>query len=471
MADDATFLRRVFLDLAGTLPSPERTAAFLADKDPGKRAKLVDELLAGDSYPEHWARFWFETFTGGYRPFVAPNFNGRVLFDYLVEALADNKSYQQIVRELITGEGLSEDSGPANFIRRYNADTNELTGATARLFLGVSLQCAQCHNHPFEKWKQDDFEGMAAFFVRLRNYTVTNEQNLAGIVELRRGELEVPDTKATPNAEGQYPNRVVPPRLLGGSKLPLSTKSRRHQLADWVTSSNNYFSRNAVNRIWQRLFGEALVEPLDTLGRNPGRNPELLGALAEGFAGNGFELEKLLRGIVLSRTYQRSSGPIPENLAGVAADQLSAVRRKEASLGARFPIRPLTVDQLYQAVYTVTGYQDEAPRTPEQALTADPPVEHLSEIANTLPRSLALLNSAHIEKAVEKGVPKVRGSAGRRIGPAHIERLYLATLCRRPEPAEAARMLQLLDAHEDKNKGLEDVLWALFNSAEFNSNH
>jgi hypothetical protein len=450
--DDATFLRRVSLDLAGTLPTPERTHAFLNDKSPDKRAKLVAELLASVGYTEHWGRLWLDTFTGQ-RAIQYPNHDGRALHAYLVDALADNKSFQTIARELLTAQGVAAEEGAVNFALRYNSNAEELAGATARVFLGVGLRCAQCHAHPFEKWSQADFRGVAAFFARVRTYNVVNEENLLGIVELRRGEFQVPDTSLPPGQDGVQPMKTIPPRLLDDGKIDKG-RTRRQQLAQWITSPGNpYFARNAVNRVWHRLLGRGLVEPLDGLGQEPGPNSPLLAELGQEFASTGFDLEKLLTGIVLSQTYQRPAGP--------------STSEAEEQTRARYPVRPLSVDQVYAAIQAATGYHEEGPQEP----TTDSAVDNLKEDAAILQRSLALLNSPFVEAAVSRGVKEVRRAAGRRVGPAHIERLYLATLCRKPTNDEAQRMLKLVEANEDRTKGLEDVLWVLLNSAEFNTNH
>jgi hypothetical protein len=470
LASDAEFLRRVWLDLAGTLPSADRVSAFLADKAPDKRARLVEEILAGDAYVEHWARMLLDTFVGQ-RPVATGNNDNRVLYDYLVDALGEGRSYRAIVRELLTGEGVAQENGPANFTLRYNTDPNELAGATARVFLGVSLRCAQCHKHPFEKWTQDDFQGYAAFFSRLRAFATVND-GLMGIVELRKGELEIPDPKGALDANGAVIMRTIAPRLPGGGGKVPAGKSRRKVLADWMTSADNpYFARNAVNRVWERLFGKGLVEPLDSLGKGPGPSAVLLDALAEEFVKCDFDLERLLRGIVLSRTYQRSSGPIPENMTAVPAEQQAKVHLDEERLLARFPIRALSVDQLYEAIATATGYRDEIRQPGDAEMVNDPAAEQLKDTGLSLQRSLALLNGPFVQQAVVKGVRQARIAAGRRIGAPHVERLFLSTLCRKPTPDETERLLRLMEAGEDRNKGLEDVLWVLLNSAEFTTNH
>jgi hypothetical protein len=215
VADDAAYLRRVWLDLAGTVPPPLQARDFLASKDAGRRAQLVESLLSGDQYPDHWGRIWTTHLTGK-RPIKQEKYDGRRLQEFLRDSFAENKPYGQIVTDLICGEGLSDSSGPANFLLRYEAKPADLAGAVAKSFLGTSLQCAQCHNHPFENWKKDDFWAMAAYFSRVRmlEYSGENEY-LTSLQELRRGELELPDPDAKPAEDGTIPKKKVKPLLPG----------------------------------------------------------------------------------------------------------------------------------------------------------------------------------------------------------------------------------------------------------------
>ncbi len=476
-ADDATFLRRVYLDLTGQVPSVEKVQAFLADKKTDKRNRLVDELLADDAFADHWARTWAFRLTDR-RAVAQDTHDGRVLKEYLRNALKTNKPYPKVVRELLTGDGLADASGPANFLLRYNAEPIQLAGAVGKQFMGATLQCAQCHDHVFAKWKQSDFWGTAAVFGRLKK--VNAEDGSAGILEARRGELERPDPKGKPDENGNVPMLTVKPKLPGASE-PLTGK-RRSTLADWLTADDNpYLARHFVNQTWKQLFGDKLVSGLDDLDAiATSSHGDVLEMLTADFKAGGHDIKRLVRVLVLSKAYQLGSGG-----GQGSADE---VKRSAHQLEqfARFRSRPLSVDQLYASVIGATGFNPNPPppETPEGAKPelppapvedpeedpADKPVEAFGPNPLTVQRALVLLNGDLVNQAANAGAELTVKKKGEKIGSAHVEYLFLATLSRKPDAAESAAMLKLL-AGEDKMAGLQDVVWALINSAEFNSNH
>ncbi len=473
LADDATFFRRVWLDLAGRVPPVEKARAFLDDRAPDKRARLVDSLLAGEEFAEHWARGWTQTLTGR-RPVRQDTHDGRLLVAYLKEALASDRSYRQIAVELLTAEGVSDKNGAVHFTLRYQARPIELTGALSKHFLGVTLQCAQCHDHPFADWKQADFWGVAGFFGRLRQFESAEEEGVEpvrAILETGKGELLQTDMTAPKDDQGNYPKKKILPRLPGGQPLTL-VGNRRRALAAWVTADDNpYFARHLVNRTWGQLFGKPLVGSLDrpTLDSD-GRHPQLLELLARDFVAGGYQLKRLLRIVLLSRPYQLSAGGSELASGGEAAAEL---KLKKVRNLACFPVRSLSVDQLYQSLVQVSGHtgtETESPaEMPEDDGSPDTPFDVLTEHAGTLQRTLALMNGEYIQEAVVKGIERCLKQKGQKLGAAHVEHLFLATLSRRPAPDESAALLKLVRSH--KAAGLEDVLWALFNSVEFTTNH
>jgi hypothetical protein len=463
-ADDAAFLRRAWIDLAGRVPPALNVRAFLDDPRPDKRSRLVEELLASEEFAEHWGRAWAQRLTAR-RPVKQDGYDNRVLADYLRDSLAGGRSYRQVVRELLTGDGLQDASGPANFLLRYEAKPPILAGAVGKQFLGITVHCAQCHDHFFAKWKQDDFWGLAAFFGRTKRVN-SEEGDLAGILEARRGDLTRPDPTGKKGEDGNVVMVPVPPRLpLGGTP---AAGPRRTALAEWVTADDNpYFARAAVNQVWGQLFGRPLVASLDDLEAvSHDANGPLLDLLADDFRAGGYDLKKLLRSLVFSRAY---------NLGSQAPADAEAAD-KQLRQFARFPMQALSVDQLYQSVVQATGH---AASDPDEAAAASPddppedndrPVESLGEHALTVQRTLVLLNGEYVGQAVKAGAKLAVTIQGRKVGPAQVEWLFLATLSRRPTSDESAAMLEL--ARGDKGRrGMEDVLWALVNSAEFTTNH
>ncbi len=481
VADDATFLRRAYLDLTGQVPPVETVQAFLADKKPDKHGRLVDELLASDAFAEHWARTWVVRLTDR-RPVPLDTHNGKVLQEYLRDAIKANKPYPKVVREIITGDGLADASGPANFYLRYNADPIQIAGAVGKQFMGATLQCAQCHDHIFAKWKKSDFWGMAAAFGRLKKVT-TEDGTVNGVLEARRGDLEQPDPKGKPNEDGTVPMLVMKPKLPGGSE-PIKGK-RRTVLADWLTADDNpYLARHFVNQTWKEVFGGKLIAGLDDLDAIPNAlHGDVLELLTADFKAGGYDVKRLVRVVVLTRAYQLGS----KGGQGSADDVKLAAHQVENF--ARFRTRPLSVDELYASVVASTGWTPPAPadgqppppppvaaaKPPEMPEDpeddpADKPVDALGPNAQTVQRALVLLNGDFINQAVTAGAALASKKKGAAVGAAHVEYLFLATLSRKPDAAESAAMLKLLDV-EDKNGGLQDVVWALINTAEFNSNH
>lgn len=462
--DDATFCRRAWLDLAGRVPTALAARQFLEDQNPAKRKQLVETLLASDEFADHWARLWTQLLTGR-RVVKGEQYDGRVLHAYLKRSFAADKPYRQIVAQLLTAEGMADASGPANFLLRYEAKPPDLAGAVGKAFLGVTLQCAQCHDHPFAAWKKDDFWGTAAYFGRLRLFTYgEDDENLTAVLEKPRGDLMLPDPDGKPGEDGKVPKKAVAPRPPGGKAGPVPEK-RRQALADWITAADNpYFARHAANQVWTQLFGAGLARTLDKLDA-VGPYRDLLDLLAADFPAGGHDLKRLVRVIVLSQTYQRGAGR------GEAAED---VRDAQLRHFARHAVRPLSPDQLYESIAQATGHR--APEEPDKADKDedeegdDKPVELLGERALTVQRVLATLNGAHVQEAVKAGAKAALAVHGPKPGPAHVEWLFLATLSRRPTADEAAAMLRL--AKEGKKvRGLEDVLWVLLNSAEFTTNH
>ncbi len=298
---DAEFLRRAYLDAAGILPRPEELQKFLADKSPGKRARLIDALLERPEYVDYWTYKWSDMLLITTRRLPQPAVWS--FYQFVRQSVADNKPWDRFARDIVTASGGSLDNGAANYFVLHK-DITDLTEATAVTFLGMSITCCRCHNHPLEKWTQDQYWSMANLFARV---ALKNGE--------RSGDVNV---QSLPSGDVPHLRRGVPmpPAPLDGKPLSLdSPVDRRAYLADWLTAADNpYFAKALVNRVWRNFMGRGLVEAEDDLRQtNPPTNPELLDALAKDFIAHKYDVKHLIRTILNSASYQRSSRPLPAN--------------------------------------------------------------------------------------------------------------------------------------------------------------
>jgi hypothetical protein len=470
-ADDAEFFRRIHLDAIGTLPAPAEVKAFLADPGPDKRHRAVDRVLDRPEFVDFWALKW-----GDLLRINRDQLNEKGMwsfYNWVRGALRDAQPVDAFVRDLITAEGSTFTEGPANFYRTANnpADWAE---NTAQLFLGVRMQCARCHHHPFEKWSQDDYYGLAAFFVRLG----TKRSQEFGIF----GQETVVYLK--PVGEQTHPRKggVVKPHPLDGPAMD-DPFDRRRKLAEWVTAADNpFFARNIVNRFWGYYTGRGLVEPLDDLrATNPASNPELLEVLAQDFVRHRFDLKHLMRTIMNSRTYQLSSAVKPGNQADAGN-----------VYGTHYTVKRLTAEQLADALDFATGTREkyqglpagmraiQLPDTSIRSFLLDvfgrPARQVTCECERTaqpnIAQALHLLNGDALNKKIAAPGGRVEKLLkGRTPLPAVVEELYLATLCRLPRASEASRAQAWIAGAASVKEGVQDLLWALLNSREFLFNH
>ncbi len=329
-ADDATFLRRTYLDAIGTLPRPKEVRAFLADRDVQKRKKRIDKIVNRPEYAAFWAMQWADILLVN-----RDKLGDRGAFEmhrWLVEQMSRNRPYDEWVRELIASSGSSHRYGPVNFYRA-SATTEEITRAVSQAFLGVRLECAQCHHHPFERWGQDDFYGLAGYFAGLKRKHLSGDEEL---VYHAGGEpaMTVASTK-----------RRVATRPPGGTALPAdATGDPRPLLAAWLTKPENpWFARLAVNRLWKHFFGRGLVEPEDDLrSTNPATNEPLLEYLARTLVANHYDLKSVCRLILNSRAYQLSSVP-------------NSTNQDDEQYGSHYRVRRLPAEVLLDAICAVTA--------------------------------------------------------------------------------------------------------------------
>lgn len=365
-ASDAEFLRRLSLDLRGTIPAPDEVSAFLADRAADKRARKTADYLASPEHADYFARVFTETLIGGGD--LNRELRPEVLKDWLEDAFAANRPWNEIVRDLVGAEGKRSESGPANFILRWAATPEDLAGATSRLFLGTQIQCAQCHQHPYEKWSRDDFYGIAAFFARTKREVVpaANPRDRDfRVVERGRGEVFIEEDPAE-----SKPKRRVGPRLLDGTPLAAAPRAnRRRALADWIASPRNESLAPAfVNRLVAHLFGRGFVAPVDDFNsKNPPSHPEALSLLAADFVASNHDVRRALAILAGTRAYALSSAPAPGN-----------AKDFENEGFARARLRPLDADQLFNALVAATGVGP--PRAPrERAASAAPPAPPAAE--------------------------------------------------------------------------------------------
>jgi hypothetical protein len=466
LCSDEEFVRRVYLDLLGALPKPEESAAFLADTDPAKRNKLVDALLERPEYAEFWALKWADLLrlNGKKVGTAVPKFHR-----WLVASIRDNMPYDKFAEELLTSTGSTFDHPAANYFRTA-ADTNDCTETTAQLFLGIRIQCAKCHNHPFERWTQDNYYGIGAFFNRVQRKPAANADELVVWVA-RGGEVTQPRT-------GKQMKPWLP--LAGEAEIP-GEADRRDALVEWLARPDNpFFAKAEVNRLWGHLFGRGIVEPVDDFrASNPPSNAALLDALAEDFAKHGFDRKHILRTMLTSRAYQLSS-------------RSNDFNKNDSKYFSHMKTRLLSAEQLLDAICRVTGIDEKYAGLPAGTRATQLPApdgdnyflkvfgqparemacqcERSSE--SNLSQALQMINGPVIHGKLTNENNRLRklATAGKSNSEI-IDELYLSALCRHPGPEEVAAAEKHIAAQPERMQGLEDVCWALLNAKEFLFQH
>ncbi|MFO0957050.1 MAG: DUF1549 domain-containing protein [Isosphaeraceae bacterium] len=474
VCDDPEFFRRISLDLIGRIPSVPEVRAFLDDPSPSKRSAKVESLIASDEFDEHWGRLLAEWLTDR-RAIFRVDADGEALSESLASSIRRDRPYPEMARDVVVGSGSSEENGSVNFLLRYDTDPIKLAGGVGKNLMGVTIQCAQCHHHPFARWQQDDFWGLAAVFARIRQFSSDEGDRTLAVLESPRGELRRPDPSAKAGTE-PMPTLLVRAQLPDGTKIPAAA-DRRRALGDWLASAENpYVARNLVNRAWAHFFGKALIKNLDDPGKATEAMP-VLEFLAADFGRSGYSLKALARAIALSRTYAQSTSEAEGS----------------SPSWSRPVVRPIPLDPLYASIAQATGYEadrpgfededeigdDEDGESPAEPMPApelpffqredDPAAERLGERPASLQRALVFMNGEHLREAVRSGARVCQAVLGPKIGHSHVEWAFLATLGRKPTEDESARMARLMA--RDRREGLEDVFWVLLNSAEFQTNH
>ena len=475
VCDDATFLRRVSLDITGGLPPEEEVRDFLADAAADKRDRLIDRLLDTTAYADHFANKW--NFVLRNKKEGGDDAPGTMLFhQWLWTKMYDNTPYDQFVREIVTASG-DPQTNPAVVWYRDVDSTEEQVEDTAQLFLGLRIQCARCHHHPFEKWSQDDYYGMAAFYNRVGKKVVPNA---SGTMRDRR----VFHNEGIATSSNPRTGKALKPTGLGTPAYDIAADSDpRVKLADWMSDPKNpFFAKSLVNRYWKHFFSRGIVEPEDDMREtNPPANPELLNALSEHFIQSGFDLKELVRTICRSRTYQLSALPNEYN----ASDKQNF---------SRYYPRRLSAEVLYDAFHIVTDTSENFGGMPAgtkamqlaDASSAtyflqvfgqpkgDTACECERSMDANLAQSLHLLNGREIQdKIARDGARTARlATDAARPDDERIKELYRWVFAREPNAEELEVALAYLKKHADNvRRGYEDVVWALINTKEFQFNH
>lgn len=441
MADDAEFVRRLTLDLAGHIPAAADVWAFLDDATADKRRRLIDRLLDRAAFARHWSAVLAADWVPQASEPVAESFRA-----WIEERLRAHAPYDKMVRELLTAPVRPQPGQPASAAARGYLVANDfkpenLAANSARQFVGLNLECAQCHNHPFARWTQQQFWQFAAFYADVQG---------AGSEDAAR--IAIPGIEKI--ALARFPGGQEPPWQPGDDA--------RGKLVDWMTAEGNpYFARNAVNRLWAYFLGTGLVEPLDDLsGAIEPSHPELLDELARAFAASGYDLPLLIRAITASRTYQLTSA-----IAGSRAD--------DPRWFARMPVRVLSAEQLLDSFLLATGVAEPSEVDRRDFLSRFRRNERRPAPDSSVLEALLRMNGRLTDEATSAAGATLRaaGEAPFLDSAKRIELLYLAALSRSPSAEEARLMGKHLAASGDNQDQLADVLWVLINSAEFALNH
>jgi hypothetical protein len=466
--DDETFLRRAAIDIVGLPPTVEEYHRFMASKDPKKRSKWVDELLERKEFAEIWVSKWAELLQ--VRTDYTRNVSQKAMFLYynwLVDKLAKNTPMDEMVQELLGASGGTFKNPATNFFQLTN-ETLPLAENVAQVFMGMRIQCAQCHNHPFDRWTQNDYYSFAAFFAQIgrkggEDYRETIIFNAGG------GEVNHP-------VGGQR----MAPKFLGAEEPDVNGKDRRVVLAKWLASPRNpWFATSFTNRVWAHFLGAGIVEPIDDFRvSNPASNPELLEALGKHFTDTKYDLKALVRDICNSRTYQRTTRRNESN----ASDERNF---------AHALVRRIKAESLLDCISAVTDTKDKFEGLPVGAravqiadgvrttyflrtfgrATRETPCSCEVKLEPTLSQALHLLNGDTVNAKIQQGglVPKLLST--KKLPEERVTELYLRCFARKPTKDELANLVPALNQNPNQAQALEDLFWALLNSREFLFNH
>ncbi len=475
---DAAFLRRIHLDMTGVIPTPEQVSDFLDDSAPNKRSRKIDELIKSKQSVEYWTGIWVNWLIGR----RGDGDDRRVgLEKWVKKSIRTNMPYNMFVKELVAAEGELRDNDAGNYVLRYERSPVLLTSHTSRLFLGLPMQCAECHDHKTESWLQKDFYGVAAFFTGIQSEEkgMIEEKNMLGEEEERQNFLITNSPKQNREIYVDSMKESVPPRFLDGTEYKGELTKKREALAEWMTAkSNPYFSKAIVNRIWKHFMGRGFVEPIDGFGEEyPATNPELLTWLAEDFVIHGYDLQHLMRIILHSKAYQRSSETNESN-------------KDDDIYYSHAYMKPLTAEQFFSSMLqaTVLGRLKKS-KTAIQLksmkreylnqylfLLDNGEMEEIEAFNGTVPKALMMINGSLVNdsanyKARDSFIRYVLDNWRETID--RVQFIYLTVLSRKPTSQEQTYFQRYLERslYRSKDLAYEDLYWVLLNSAEFAHNH
>lgn len=484
LCDDTTFLRRVYLDLLGQLPEPDEVRAFLNDNSEDKRTRLVEQLLNRPEFAEFWAMKWADLLRVEEKTLDR---KGAQLFHrWLCQAIEDGMPLNEMARQIVAAQGSTYTVPPANFYRAIR-NPMDRAEAVAQVFLGVRLQCARCHNHPFDKWTQDDYHAFTAFFARIQYRILENNRRDRFDLHEFDGEQIVWQDRVS---QWTHPRtgQIALPRLPDTTAVLTDPDTDRLRLlADWIADPQNpYFAKAQVNRVWYHLFGRGLVEPIDDFrASNPASQPELLDWLARDFTIHGFNLRHLLRTIMTSRTYQLSSRP-------------NITNKQDDRYFSRAVERPLQAEQLTDTLAQVIGVSPSFPNYPDVRRARQLPAPLATRRRDGGPGMLevflkvfgkpsrlltcecertsgpTMLQALHMISGtmINSWIAEPNNRLGKLLAANKsdteiLEELYLAALSRYPTPQERQQLLAWLASRPNRRQAWEDLLWSLINAKEF----
>ena len=490
VSEDTEFLRRIHLDVTGKIPTPEEVLDFLKDGSSNKRQRKIRELLGSDAYLDYWTELWVNWLIGR----RADRDDRRIGLTYWVrDALTENMPYNQFVQELIAADGELRNNGAGNYIMRYGRSPVFLTSHATRLFLGLPMQCAECHDHKTEAWRQEDFYGIAAFFEGIESQRKGNIQTIDMVGNERRMANFLITNKPKDAIWVERLEKQVHPHLLDGTEYKGSSLEKREALAQWMTDkSNPYFSQAIVNRIWKHFMGRAFVEPVDGFGEeNPPTNPELLKWLANDFVMHGYDLQHLMRTLLNSETYQRTS-------------QTNESNKDDQRYYSHAYVKPLSAEQFFYSLLQATdferlqevrmkGLKKKSSKQRKDMLRQlegmkrehlkkfiflldNGEMEEIEAFNGTVPQALMMINGNLVNDSAshEEYGSFVNYVLGKWREPMErMEHIYLNVLSRLPTSKEKTYFQRYLERslYRNKNLAYEDLYWVLLNSAEFSLNH